>query len=65
MGEERNMKKDYLGDSVYVEFDEFGFSIILTTENGITNYPSNRIALEPEVYDALKRYVERFYRSKK
>lgn len=48
-------KKQYLGDSVYVDFD--GFGLVLTTENGYG--PSNRIVLEPEVFEALAKYVER------
>ena len=51
------MKKEYLGDSVYVEYD--GWSLVLTTENGYHDDPRNRIVLEPEVYAALARYVER------
>jgi hypothetical protein len=47
--------KDYLGDSVYVDYD--GYSLTLTTENGAG--PSNTIVLEPEVYRALLSYVER------
>jgi hypothetical protein len=47
--------KDYLGDSVYADYD--GFAIILTTENGAE--PSNTIVLEPEVLQALNRYAER------
>lgn len=47
--------KDYLGDSVYADFD--GYAIILTTENGLG--PSNTIVLEPEVFQALDRYVDR------
>ena len=47
--------KDYLGDSVYADFD--GLSIVLTTENGYG--PSNTIVLEPEVLMALDRYRER------
>jgi hypothetical protein len=47
-------KKVYLGDSVYVEFDGFQFN--LTTENGYE--ASNRIALEPEVFEKLSSYVE-------
>lgn len=47
--------KTYIGDSVYLEFD--GWSIILTTENGLPNDPSNKIILEPEVYNDLVRYV--------
>lgn len=49
--------KHYIGDSVYVEFD--GFSVILTTENGYVDDPSNRIVLEPEVYYGLIRYVNK------
>lgn len=47
--------KDYLGDSVYADFD--GYGIILTTENGYG--PGNTIVLEPEVLEALNRYAER------
>ena len=46
------MKKVYLGDSVYADFD--GYGIVLTTENGYG--PSNKIVLEPEVLDALDLY---------
>lgn len=46
-------KKQYIGDSVYVDFD--GHGLILTTENGYG--PSNKIYLEPEVYFALESYV--------
>ena len=51
------MKKDYLGDSVYADFD--GYHIILTTENGYPDDPRNRIALEPSVLDALNHYARR------
>ena len=47
--------KDYLGDSVYAEFD--GHGIVLTTENGLG--ASNTIVLEPEVLHALNNFVER------
>ena len=50
--------KDYLGDSVYADFD--GYTIVLTTDNGLG--PSNTIYLEPEVLAALNRYVERIKR---
>lgn len=46
--------KEYLGDSVYAEFD--GFAIVLTTENG--RVASNTIVLEPQVVDALNNFVE-------
>jgi hypothetical protein len=54
--------KVYLGDSVYVEsvyveVDRNG-SYVLTTENGLPDDPSNRIYLEPEVYERLVKYVE-------
>ena len=54
------MNKQYLGDSVYVAFD--GYSLILTTENGCENDPSNRITLEPNVQINLERYIEKFIR---
>lgn len=46
--------KQYLGDGVYIEFD--GYSLILTTENGIE--VTNTIYLEPDVYHALLVYVK-------
>jgi hypothetical protein len=50
------MKKAYLGDSVYVELDDFG-RIVLTTENGLPDDPSNKIILEPEVIENLLAYL--------
>ncbi len=47
--------KQYLGDSVYAEWNRYG-QIVLTTENG-DGPPSNTIVLEPEVYAALVEYV--------
>lgn len=47
--------KDYLGDSVYADFD--GFNVVLTTENG--DGPSNTIFLEPTVLAALDQYRKR------
>ncbi len=47
--------KDYLGDSVYVEFDGYGFEV--TTNNGMG--PSNTIYMEPQVIEALNRFVAR------
>jgi ribosomal protein L14 len=46
--------KTYLGDGAYVEFD--GYALVLTTENGESI--TNRIVLEPAVYNALREYVE-------
>lgn len=47
--------KTYIGDGCYVDFD--GYSLILTTENGVS--VQNIIVLEPEVYRALVAYVDR------
>lgn len=46
--------KQYLGDSVYVDFD--GFMVKLTTENS-PDRASNTIYLEPAVWAALQQYV--------
>lgn len=51
--------KTYLGDSVYVDVDEME-RLVLTTENGYPDDPSNRVVLEPEVLDALIKYVWTF-----
>ena len=47
--------KDYLGDGVYIDYD--GYSIILTTEDGVS--VQNRIFMEPQVMQAFQRYIER------
>lgn len=51
---EGSKHKQYIGDSVYVDFD--GYHIVLTTENGYG--PSNKIMLEPAVMQALFDYQE-------
>ena len=51
------MKKEYLGDSVYVDILD-GDMVVLTTENG--GEPSNTIYLEPEVRAALDDYIDRW-----
>lgn len=48
-------KKEYLGDSVYCDFD--GCAFVLTTENGMG--ASNTIFLEPQVLNALNGYAKR------
>lgn len=47
--------KEYLGDSVYTEWD--GYAIILTTENG--DGPSNTIVLEPEIANNLIQFQKK------
>jgi len=49
-------EKDYMGDSVYIEFD--GYCAILTTNNGYPDDPRNRIALEPVVWEEMKRWMK-------
>lgn len=46
-------EKQYLGDSVYVEWD--GVMFKLTTDNG--EGPTNAIFLEPEVVAALVKFA--------
>lgn len=50
--------KDYLGDGVYVEWDDVSPNTLrLTAENGVA--VQNEIFLEKEVFEALVRYVTR------
>lgn len=44
-------RKKYVGDGVYVEFDDYG-SLKVTTENGVE--ATNTIILEPETWAHLK-----------
>ena len=48
------MRKEYLGDGVFVQMDSDGV-IVLTTESGGPE-PTNIIYLEPEVWAALQRW---------
>jgi hypothetical protein len=50
------MNKVYLGDSVYAQKWDGG--IILTTENGRHDDPSNKIFIDPVVLEALIRFWE-------
>lgn len=50
------MGKHYLGDGVFAEFNSADLSVVLTTEDGIRT--TNRIVLDPDVLDALGRYVQ-------
>jgi hypothetical protein len=45
--------KECIGDGTYANYD--GYSIILTTENGITT--QNTIYLEPEAIASLQKYL--------
>lgn len=47
--------KTYLGDGVYADLNDAG-QIVLTTEDGISI--QNEIFLEPEVVQALLRFLE-------
>ena len=49
------VKKDYIGDGVYVAFDGYGYW--LTAEDGIR--ATDAIYLEPTVLSALVQFVER------
>lgn len=53
------MNKQYIGDGVYAEYDNY--SVILTTENGIE--VTNRIVLEAEVLDNLNYYLRRMFQN--
>jgi len=48
--------ESYLGDGVYASFD--GYQIWLDTR---AQHPVNRIALEPNVYDAFRRFAEKSF----
>ena len=50
------MAKEYLGDGVYVDQNAVSGALVLTTEDGYST--TNVIYLEPEVLDALLRYLK-------
>ena len=58
---EQLKEKVYLGDSVYASFD--GFSVVLTTDNGLPSGPSNTIYLEPKVLGAFGDYRDALEKS--
>lgn len=49
------MNKEYLGDSVYADFD--GYYIILYLNNG--DGPFSTIMLEPQVFQSLLEYKDK------
>ncbi len=58
---EPNEKIDtYIGDGVYVRFDDYG-GVWLYTHDGYST--TNEICLEPEVYYNLTQFVDRHGRS--
>lgn len=44
----------YLGDGLYARFDQFGMLILRTPRDGGDHW----VALEPEVLEALRTYVD-------
>ena len=53
------MSKQYIGDGVYVEYDNYG--VILTTEDGIE--ATNIIYLEAVVLNNLNEYLKDMFRT--
>jgi hypothetical protein len=53
------LKPDYLGDGVYVTEDDVRGGIVLTTAHHEQLKADNVIFLNPEVLDALDRYLQR------
>jgi hypothetical protein len=53
--EEQSFPRSYLGDAVYASFD--GHHIWLKTGDG----NNQQIALEPKVYEALRKYAQRIW----
>lgn len=49
--------KQYLGDGVYAEWRMQEGTLVLTTENGVSI--TNTIYLEPDVLDALARFIDK------
>lgn len=58
------MTKTYLGDSVYITQDpSWPAQLIIFTQNG--PLPENEIYLEPEVIEALLKYIEKIKNGRK
>ena len=55
---EKSYAKVYIGDSVYAQVGSYAGEIILTTENGLPNDPSNTIVLGPNEMRALIAFSE-------
>lgn len=54
--ESQPLGKEYIGDGVYADQEEYG--LVLTTENGIS--VTNRIVIDVYDLDALESYIRRF-----
>ena len=50
------LKKEYLGDAVYMEDD--GYHLVLTVSNGYND--THRICIEPQLFSQLENYIKRF-----
>ena len=59
MNEIERKTRCYLGDGCYVCHD--GYHVVLSTENGIDI--TNKVFMEPEVYESLKRWYDRTTRA--
>ncbi|KKN59478.1 hypothetical protein LCGC14_0541900 [marine sediment metagenome] len=51
-----NDNEDYIGDGVYVDFDNYGRIILKAND---FYHPTDTIYLEPEVFSALLRFAKR------
>ena len=52
---EMKEQEDYLGDGVYVIFDGYGIQLRAND----ARHPTDTIYLEPEVLEALNRFIDR------
>lgn len=52
-------KREYLGDSVYIEKDEDSGGIVILTDNGEPAFPENIIYMEPVVIRAFERFIKK------
>jgi len=51
------LKKEYIGDGIYIEHAGYGTVINLTTENGI--HVQDRIVIEEGEFERITNYVNR------
>lgn len=55
--------KQYLGDSVYVEWDPHKCMVKLTTNNGYADDPRNVIYLDIRTLEAFDLWVKKFFKT--